>query len=137
VSFEDFPIPLIIVTTFRLLKIQRIIFNAENSLKHFLSNCFTIINLKFIDLNIVIPAHEKKDFFINETQFSNLELYKEAYQIGLQEIFKERAEDLPKARQRFFFVKLIVRTMQSIILLTVSAILIKCLNGSSNTIESF
>ena len=86
-------------------------FNAEKSLNHFQTNCFNIMNHKFNDLNLAIPNHEKQDFYVNETNFKNAELFKNGYVIGLQEIFKESPKNLPKARNRFFYVILISRTL--------------------------
>lgn len=94
----------------RLLKIHRIIFNAEKSLKYFGLKTYTIENFKFVDLALAIPFHEVEDFFLNETYFDNVELYSRAYVMALAEIFKEKQEDLPKAKRRHFWVILVTTT---------------------------
>lgn len=100
---------------FRLLKIHRLIYNAETSLSHFANRTFKIVNYKFNDLNLTIPKHEKKDFFINESNFGNINLYWLIYCTGLQSILKETPADMPKARKRYFFVKLIWRTVHLLV----------------------
>lgn len=99
-----------------MLKIHRIIYNADVSLRYFSTRIFKIVNHNFNDLHLTIPPHEKQDFFINETVFSNSELYHLTYLITLQEVFKESPDDLPKARRRFFYVKLITNILHSLTL---------------------
>lgn len=89
---------------FRLMKIQRIIYNSETSLKYFTTNVFTILNYNFVDLKLAVPEHEKKDFYMNEEIFTNMDLYSRVYVVGLQEIMKELPADFPKAQQRYFYV---------------------------------
>lgn len=91
------------------------IFNAETSLSHFAKRTFKIVNFKFNDLNLSIPKHEKKDFFINETNFGHINLYWLIYCSGLQSILKETPTDMPKARRRYFYVKLILRTVHLLV----------------------
>lgn len=99
---------------FRLLKIQRVIFNAETSLKFFTSNHFDFSNSNFIDLDLAIPTREKKEFSTVQSAVGNLELCRATYIVALQEIFKESVDDLPKARRRYFYVVLITRTLHTI-----------------------
>lgn len=89
------------------MKIQRIMYNAETSLSYFSSHVFKIDNFNFNDLNLAIPKLEKKDFFVNETFYATSELFKQTYINALSEIFHEKPEDLPKAKQRYFYIKLV------------------------------
>ncbi|CRK98511.1 CLUMA_CG011867, isoform A [Clunio marinus] len=58
----------------RLMKIQRLIFDAERNLKYFQYRKFKIPNHNFHDLNLNIPLNERKDFMVNEVSFNQLEL---------------------------------------------------------------
>lgn len=96
---------------FRLLKVYRLLANAETSLKFFISRKYEIVNSKFTSLNQAIPDDEKEDFFLDEKRFDIYELYIETYFMSLKEVLKESPGDLPKARRRYFYVWLILRAV--------------------------
>lgn len=97
------------------MKIQRIIYHSEKSLQYFGQKLFKIVNYKFNDLNLMVPEPEKKDFFISETKFGNSNYYSNIYFAGLQAILKESPADLPKARKRFVYVQLVLRTVHVLV----------------------
>lgn len=97
------------------MKIQRIIYHSEKSLQYFGQKLFKIVNYKFNDLNLMVPEQEKKDFFISETKFGNSNYYSDIYFAGLQAVLKESPADLPKARKRFFYVQLVLRTVHVLV----------------------
>lgn len=97
------------------MKIQRLIYNSETSLKYFTTNVFTILNYNFVDLNLAVPAHEKKVFYMNETLSANMDLYCRTYVVGLHEIMHESPMALPAAKQRYLYVFWISKTVHAII----------------------
>jgi hypothetical protein len=96
---------------FRMMKIQRNIFFAEKSLKHFIDHDFKFVNFDFIDLNLSIPKYEQDDFAINQRTIPNEEMYIKAYTLGLKVMFNETEADFDNAKRRlpfiFFFTRLI------------------------------
>lgn len=101
---------------YRLMKVQRLIYNAQVSMKHFYVNNFKFDNFNFIDLNLSIPKHEKEDFEIVEKVFSNATLFDRVYAITLKVIFGETREDEIKAKSRKPYVYLITRSINLIVI---------------------
>lgn len=101
---------------YRLMKLQRIIYNAMVSTKHFYTNNFKFDNFNFIDLNLSIPPHEKEDFEIVEKVFSDATLFDRVYAITLKVVFGETSEDEKKAKSRKPYVYLVTRTINLIVI---------------------
>lgn len=97
------------------MKIQRILFNAEQALAHFSTRSFHIVNHNFLNLNRLVPKNEENEFSIREKTFNNKLLMEQIYLVALQEILKETPKDLPAARRKFVFVVLYSRAYQLVV----------------------
>lgn len=89
----------------KLLKIQRILSNAEKSLHYFYSHNFKFVNHNFIDLNIGIPAHERDEFSVNEKFIgSNKEYYFNAFVTCRKVLLHENEKDAEIAKRRYPYI---------------------------------
>lgn len=114
------------------MKIQRILFNAEQALGHFSTRTFDIVNHKFLNLNRLVSKNEENEFSIREKTSNNKLLMEQIYLVALREILKESPEDLPAARIKFKFVVIYSRAYQ----LAVACIVIKILCWVLATLHS-
>lgn len=110
----------------RLMKIQRIIMNSENSLRHFTLQNFKFSNFKFLDLNKHVPDNEKEDFLIVEKFNSKiLEFFALNYYKFLNIFFKQGPEDQERAKKRYRVIVAVSRSYQLIAYTTLIFILWK------------
>lgn len=109
------------------MKLNRLIYNAEISLRYFYSKSFTIDNFKFLDLNLSIPPIEKDDFSLTEKMFSNKDLYSNTYKLILKIAFGESENDLKFAKLRYLIVYYVTKTFHAFIIFFVWKILYKYL----------
>lgn len=98
------------------MKLNRIIYNAEQSLRYFYTNTFTIENFKFLDLALDVPAVEKDEFSLTEKLSSNTELYENAYKFTLKIAFGETDRDLEIARKRYTYIYYATKAMHALVL---------------------
>lgn len=95
------------------MKIQRIIFNSEHSLRHFTAKGFKFINFKFLDLHKEIPDHEKEEFFVHEKLNSqNLRIFNDTYEVFMEANFNQKKSDAERAKKRYKIVVAVSRTYQ-------------------------
>lgn len=95
-----------------MLKLQRILFNAEESLAYFKARTFTIENFKFIDLQRELIGSDKDHFFIEERVISHYDYIRDGYITGIRVLLKETPEDTEIARQRYPYYKFIAMTIK-------------------------
>lgn len=107
------------------MKVQRLIYNGEVSLEHFYSHNFKFDNFNFIDLNLLVPTHEKEDFSIAERCSLNRDLYTLTYKMSLRTVFGETEQDTEAARRRAPYIYFIVRAVH----LTFAMTTMKLLHG--------
>lgn len=88
----------------KLMKIQRIVYNTEESLKYFKNNSFKFDNFNFVDLQKSIPEHEKDEFFISERIFNITVMADEAFKIGRKVLLHETDESDVIARKRLPYI---------------------------------
>lgn len=86
------------------MKLNRIIYNAEISLKYFYTKNFHIENFKFLDLTLAVPQAEMDDFSLTERLYSNSDLYYNAYKNVLKIAFGETESDLKFAKKRYIYI---------------------------------
>jgi hypothetical protein len=94
----------------KLMKVQRILFNAERSLRYFYKHDFKFDNFNFIDLNLDIPKQEKDEFSINERYVSNDYTYYTTTILTCRKVLlRETDQDIELARRRYPYMFAITR----------------------------
>lgn len=109
------------------MKVQRTLYIAAVSLKHFYSRNFSFDNFNFVDLSKSLLPHEKDEFALTERVFANQTLYEASYKLTLRVIFHETPADEELARKRYPYIYVFVRTMQGIVFFTALKIVYKLL----------
>jgi alcohol-forming fatty acyl-CoA reductase len=93
-----------------LTKVQRILFNAERSLRYFYTHDFKFDHFNFIDLNLDIPKQEKDEFSINERYVSDdYSYYRNTILACRKVLLQETDEDMELARRRYPYISAITR----------------------------
>lgn len=99
----------------KLMKIQRIIYNTDQSLKYFYQHIFKFDHFNFIDLNRDIPEQEKDEFSINEKfVMNNQDYYFLAFKMCKIILLGESEKDNEKARRRFPYIFIVTRTINAL-----------------------
>lgn len=99
----------------KLMKVQRILMNAENSLSHFFKHNFKFDNFNFIDLNLDIPAVEKDEFSVNNKYVDNYRsFYINAIKTSRKVLLGESDMDEMIARRRYPYMYIITRLINLI-----------------------
>jgi alcohol-forming fatty acyl-CoA reductase len=94
----------------KLMKIQRILFNAERSLRYFYTHDFKFEYFNFIDLNLDIPKQEKDEFGINDRFVgSDYSYYTKTILACRKVLLRETDEDIELAKRRYPYIVAITR----------------------------
>ncbi|KAG5667724.1 hypothetical protein PVAND_015695 [Polypedilum vanderplanki] len=97
----------------KMMRYQRIIYDALNNITIFTKENFHFTNFKFLDLNLEVPTNEKKDFFINELYPQmNMKQMNEILNNLLEIFFNQKPEHKEMAKKRYFYVILFSRMYQ-------------------------
>lgn len=96
------------------MKIHRLIYNSQISLKHFYTRSFKFDNFNFFDLNLGIPEHEMEEFGIVQKLISNKDYYFNGFKMARKVILNETEREEAIARQRYPYVYLITKLIHVI-----------------------
>ena len=105
------------------MKVQRLIHNAEKSLKYFTDHVFKFDNYNFIDLKMAIPPSEKEDFSLDESGKSYAELMAMSFHVSLKAVFKFTDKDFEKGKKRAFYIYAVTRMIHATVLFGILALI--------------
>lgn len=106
------------------MKLNRMIYNAEISLRYFYTRNFIIDNYKFMDLTLAVPLSERDDFSLTERLFSNSELYFNGYKNLLKIAFGETESGLMFARKRYSYIYWATKAIHAVIIFAVYKLIV-------------
>lgn len=99
----------------KLLKIQRICYITDQSLRYFYQHIFRFDHFNFIDLNLDIPAQEKDEFSVNKNVLLNNEdFYNSVFRMCKKILLGESEKDEEKARRRYPYIYAATRTVHAL-----------------------
>ena len=98
-----------------LMKLQRILMNAENSVGYFFKHNFRFDNFNFIDLNLDIPTQEKDEFSVANKYIDNYRsFYINAIKTSRKVLLGESDSDEIIAKRRYPYIYTITRLINLI-----------------------